>query len=212
MKDRYDTSGNPEAQYAPGSNAAVLANKLGISDKAEMDDTELSLLEQLYHAVISTTTEDQPIRVATIREWHRSWLGNVYVWAGQDRTVNIGKGGFQFAAAGQIPKLLDELERQFLAVHTPCVEMTEARLVEAIASVHIELILIHPFREGNGRLSRLLANVMALQAGWPELDFAVWDQDKPAYFAAIRAGLGGDQPMQQLVRRVLRESVSRASE
>lgn len=41
--------------------------------------------------------------------------------------------------------------------------MSEEQLIEAIAITHVELILIHPFREGNGRLSRLLADVMAVQ-------------------------------------------------
>lgn len=75
-----------------------------------------------------------------------------------------------------------------------------------VTIVHIEVILIHPFREGNGRLSRLLANIMALQAGWPNLDFSAWDRDKSRYFAAIRAGLDDSAPMQKLVRPVLRES------
>ena len=69
-----------------------------------------------------------------------------------------------------------------------------------IAVVHIELILIHPFREVNGRLSRLLANVMALQAGWPELDYTPWDEYKTDYFAAIQAGLSDHEPMKGLVR------------
>ena len=88
--------------------------------------------------------------------------------------------------------------------------MSEARLAEAIAVVHIELILIHPFREGNGRLSRLLAGIMALQAGWPDLDFTAWDQNKTAYFSAIQSGLDDYEPMKQMVRQVLRESAENA--
>lgn len=41
----------------------------------------------------------------------------------------------------------------------------------ALAETHAELMLIHPFRDGNGRLGRLLATLMALQAGLPVLDF-----------------------------------------
>jgi len=88
--------------------------------------------------------------------------------------------------------------------------MTENKLTESIANVHIELILIHPFREGNGRLSRLLMNVMALQAGWPELGFTVWDKQKTDYFAAIQAGLSDAEPIQRLVRQVLRASAPKA--
>lgn len=207
MNNRYDTSGNIEAQFEPGSDEHVLENKLGITDPSEMDDIELDLLRQLYDSVIDTVHDDQRITVADLCEWHRQWLGNVYVWAGQYRTVNMGKADFQFAASGQIPRLMDVLDNDILSVHTPCVGMSEDRLVEAIAVVHIELILIHPFREGNGRLSRLLANVMALQAGRSELDFTLWDTDKTAYFSAIQSGLDDYEPMKQLVRQVLRESV-----
>lgn len=210
MTDRYDTSGNPEAQFEPGSNGQVLANKLGITDSEEMADVELDLLVQLYDTVIDSMQVDQQITVADLCEWHRRWLGNVYVWAGQYRTVNMGKGDFQFAASGQIPRLIEKLDSEILALHTPCEGMSEARLAEAIAVVHIELILIHPFREGNGRLSRLLAGIMALQAGWPDLDFTAWDQNKTAYFSAIQSGLDDYEPMKQMVRQVLRESAENA--
>ncbi|HDZ62193.1 MAG TPA: cell filamentation protein Fic [Nitrospirae bacterium] len=206
MTDRYDTSGNIEAQFEPGSDQRVLANKLGITDPSEMDDIELDLLSQLYDSVINSIHDDQQITVGDLCEWHRRWLGNVYVWAGQYRTVNMGKGEFHFAASGQIARLMDKLDSDILSVHTPCVGMSENGLVEAIAVVHIELILIHPFREGNGRLSRLLANVMALQAGRPELDFTAWDTDKTAYFSAIQSGLDDYEPMKKLVRQVLREA------
>lgn len=64
----------------------------------------------------------------------------------------------------------------------------------------MELILIHPFREGNGRLSRLLADVMAVQAGHEPLDYSSWEQHKPAYIAAIHSGLAGNYgPMTQFV-------------
>lgn len=62
-------------------------------------------------------------------------------------------------------------------------------MAEAIAVTHVELILIHPFREGNGRLARLLADVMAVQAGRDPLDYSLWDADKASYFSAIKTGL-----------------------
>jgi cell filamentation protein len=49
--------------------------------------------------------------------------------------------------------------------------MDEEQLIAAVAITHVELILIHPFREGNGRLSRLLADVMAVQGGYKPLDY-----------------------------------------
>ena len=200
---RYDTSGKLEAQFEPGSDELVLKNSLGIRLPEEMDEVELALLIQLYDRIPEEVEIDQRLTVADICEWHRRWLGNVYPWAGQYRTVNMGKGEFQFAAAGQVERLMTDLDRKFLTHYTPCEGMSDEQLAEAIAVIHIELILIHPFREGNGRVSRLLANVMAMQAGKPELDFSLWDEQKAAYFSAIQAGLDNYEPMTALVRQVL---------
>ena len=59
-----------------------------------------------------------------------------------------------FAPSTRLPKLLDDFEVKYLASYTPCSDMSEEQLIEAIAIIHVELILIQPFREGNGRLSR----------------------------------------------------------
>jgi len=62
--------------------------------------------------------------------------------------------------------------------------------VRALAQVHVELVLIHPFREGNGRIARALSILMALQAGLPLLDFSlIAGRRKKDYFKAIQAGL-----------------------
>lgn len=202
--DRYDTAGNLEAQFEPGSNDTVLKNRLGIQNVAEMDDIELDLLIQLSDKIPDWVESNQQLSAADIREWHRCWLGNVYSWAGEYRTVNMGKGAFQFAVATQVERLMEVLDRDFLSRYTPCSDMADKQLVEAIAIVHIEFILIHPFREGNGRISRLLANVMAMQAGKPEIDFSLWDEQKERYYSAIQAGLDDCGPMKALVRQVLR--------
>ena len=153
--------------------------------------------------------EDQSLTVSDLKKWHRMWLGNVYGWAGEERSVNMSKPGFTFAASVQIPQLLAGFESNFLERYTPCTGFTEDELVEAIAAVHVEFILIHPYREGNGRLSRLLANVMALQAGWPELDFSLFDEHKEYYFKSIQAGVDGDLSyLERLVEDTLRLSIN----
>ena len=142
MADRYDTSGNPEGQYQPGSNERVLINKLGIVDSEEMDEIELDLLEQLTEVVLGEVEANQVISSNDLCEWHRRWLGNVYVWAGQYRSVNMGKGSFQFAAAHLILKLMQDLNKKFLSVLTPCDGYDNERLVDALAKIHIEYIYI----------------------------------------------------------------------
>jgi len=201
--NRYSVAG-PEGEFEPGSNGEVLRNKQGISTGADMDELELSLLVQLYQEVLGEQQPTGVLRVSDLRTWHRWWLGNVYEWAGQDRSVNMSKGGFAFAAAAQVPRLLQEFEKNCLARWTPCDDLAGDDLVEAIAVTHVEFILIHPFREGNGRLSRLLADVMAVQAGHQPLDYSAWDARKDEYIAAIHAGFSGNYaPMKTRVAEAL---------
>lgn len=203
MSNRYD-AGEAQGSYEPGSGDQVLRNKLGVIDLDEMDEIELLLLEQLYQVVLVEALPDRRLQVADLKKWHRRWLGNVYGWAGAERSVNMGNGDFHFAAAAQIPRLLTIFERDCLARFTPCHGIDGAVLAEAIAVTHVEFILIHPFREGNGRLSRLLADVMVVQAGHEPLDYSAWDADKAAYFGAIQAGMAGDYlPMRQLIEVAL---------
>jgi cell filamentation protein len=203
MSNRYSVAG-PEGEYEPGSNGQVLRNKQGIAASADMDELELSLLVQLYQEVLGEQQPTGVLQVSDLRTWHRWWLGNVYEWAGQDRSVNMSKGGFAFAAAAQVPRLLQEFEKNCLARWTPCDGLARDDLAEAIAVTHVEFILIHPFREGNGRLSRLLADVMAVQAGHQPLDYSAWDARKDEYIAAIHAGFSGNYtPMKALVAEAL---------
>lgn len=197
--NRYRARGS-QAETQPGSNDQVLRNIPGITDPAQMDEAELSLLLQLYECVMGDDFPERRLDVADLMEWHRLWLGNLYDWAGQVRSVNLAKGEFHFAAAAQIPRLLAEFEHDCLHRYTPCENMDDDALAEAIAICHVELVLIHPVREGNGRLSRLLADVMAVQAGREPLDYSRWDADKTAYFSAIQCGMGRDfTPMRELV-------------
>ena len=81
--------------------------------------------------------------------------------------------------------------------------------MKAIAEVHTELVLIHPFREGNGRVSRLLATLMALQAGLPLLDFSAMNEQKENYFAAVQAGLSRNyKPMEVMFSEIIENSIS----
>lgn len=201
--NRYQATG-PQAECQPGSNDQVLRNRQGITDPAVMDELETRLLLRLYERVMRERFPNRRLDVADLMGWHRQWLGNLYDWAGQPRSVNMSKDGFHFAAAMQIPRLLDEFERKYLHRHTPCHDVDDDSLTEAIAVCHVELILIHPFREGNGRVSRLLADVMAVQAGHGPLDYSRWDADKAAYFTAIQRGVGMDYaPMRALVNVAL---------
>jgi len=71
--------------------------------------------------------------------------------------------------------------------------------------VHVELVLIHPFREGNGRTARLLAVLMGLQAGLPALLFEnLSGRKRKQYFAAVQAGLDRNyEPMAEMFNGVI---------
>jgi len=203
MKNRYDIAG-AQGRFEPGSSDTVLANRLGISDPFDIADAELVLLQQLYQAVLVEAFPDRRLTVQDLKDWHRRWLGNVYDWAGEERSVNMSKGDFHFAAAAQVSRLLQQFEQACLVKYTPCHGLAIESLIEAIAVTHVELILIYPFREGNGRPSRLLSDVMAVQAGVGPLDYSAWDQDRNGYFAAIQYGAAMNYaPMANKVRQAL---------
>jgi cell filamentation protein len=136
---------------------------------------------------------------------HRMWLGDIYQWAGEYRNVNMTKDGFTFAGAEQVPRLMREFERGPLQDYTPCRFAAAAEQARALAVVHAELILIHPFRDGNGRCARLLAMLMGLQAGLPALNFSgVRGEEKRRYIAAIHAGMDRNyMPMTAVFERIV---------
>ena len=206
--DRYDVSDLPEAQFEPGSNGQVLKNRLGVTSRQEMDGIEARALERALDNLVRTYDESHRFTAADIRECHRIWLGEIYEWAGEYRRVNVSKDGFPFAAAAQVPALMDQFERDVLRCCTPCTFADRADVVRALAETHVELVLIHPFRDGNGRLARALSTLMALQAGLPLLDFRVLaGMKKNAYIAAIQAGLDKHYvPMESLLREIIEQS------
>lgn len=123
--------------------------------------------------------------------------------------MNLTKDDFPFSAAHLIPDSMDALERDHLSRYTPCNFADFNEIVEAMAVVHVELLLIHPFREGNGRVARMLATLMALQAGLPPLNFtAVRGRRRQEYFAAVRAGLDRNyRPMEIILSGVIQRTL-----
>ncbi len=206
---RYDTSSLIEAQFEHGSGKRVLKNLLGIRLKREMDKAEGDSLESALIRFISTYDAGHCFTASDLKHMHKVWLGGIYEWAGEYRQVNVSKGGFLFAAGGLVPGLMAEFEKGPLRYHTPCVFNSQERVIEALAEVHVEFLLVHPFREGNGRLARALANIMASQAGLPFLDFYfLKGKMKEEYFSAVRAGLDMDyRPMQDIFKTALERSL-----
>lgn len=208
--DRYDTSGLPEDQYEPGTDGTVLKNLLGIVTREAMEIAETDALWTAQEQLLGEIEQEQTLTAADICAMHRLWLSRIYPWAGEYRQVNLSKGGFTFALAHAIPSLMETFEREQLRRYTPCLFNSHEAIAHALAEVHVELMLIHPFREGNGRLGRLLATLMGLQAGLPLLDFSeMAGVRKEEYFAAVRAGMDCDyRPMTRLFADVIDQSSS----
>lgn len=86
------------------------------------------------------------IEVGTVnglKQIHAYLFGGLYDFAGQIRQVNISKGGLQFALAQYLPETLNKIEK-----------MNEITF-EEIADKYVEMNIAHPFREGNGRSTRI---------------------------------------------------------
>ncbi|MDD5711209.1 MAG: Fic family protein [Smithellaceae bacterium] len=202
---RYDTSDLVENQHQPGSRGRVLRNLVAAKTVREINAAEYREFKRLTREAIHAYDRDHIFTAEDLRALHRSWLQPIYPWAGQYRQVVMSKGGFTFAFPEFIPKLMGELEEEVLRRYTPCRGRQDDDLAWALAVVHTELLLIHPFREGNGRIARLLAMLMALQAGMPPLDFSgIKGKKREDYFSAVRAGLDKEYgPMKGIFNDVL---------
>lgn len=206
---RYKTSGLAEDRYEPGSRGRVLQNKLGIISKRAMDEIEAREQLRALNEFLEMYDRGHRFTSGDICRMHEAWLGNIYEWAGKYRQVNISKGDFTFAMARQVPMLMEKFEKGPLRDFTPCLFTDQEEIIHAVAVVHTELVLVHPFREGNGRLARMLAVLMGLQAGLPPFDFGgIKGRHKQKYFTAVQAGMEYNYtPMETIFRAVLARSL-----
>lgn len=189
---RYAAAGS-EAEFQPGSRGRVLRNFLGITRAGEMEEAETHALAAVQTQARTMYGRNHRFTTADIRRLHRMWLGSIYPWAGNYRTVNLEKAGFQFAHAPLIPRLMVNFGKEALRRHTPCREGTDVPVERSLAEVHARLILIHPFRDGNARLARVVAVLMVSQAGLNPLKLsALAGRGRRTYVQAIHAAKSGD--------------------
>src|SRR6202162_223768 len=119
MTGRYEVF-DPEAEFEPGSRGRALRNRLGITSVRALQQRESEALLATTQQVIDQVTVDQKFTADDVRRLHHLWLGEIYEWAGEYRSVNIAKGEFMFAAAAQVPRLMQQLEQGPLRLYTPC--------------------------------------------------------------------------------------------
>ncbi|MHB8624472.1 MAG: Fic/DOC family protein [Sulfuricaulis sp.] len=212
MAGRYKATG-PESEFESGSRGRVLRNRLGITSVRVLERKESEGLLATTQLLIDEVTVDHRFTANDVRRLHHLWLGEIYEWAGEYRSVNIAKGEFMFAAATQVPRLMQKFEQGPLHLYTPCRIKSTEEQAAALAVVHAEFILIHPFRDGNGRCARLLAMLMGLQAGLPALDFGgIRGAKKCRYIAAVHSALDHNYaPMAEIFRDVIARTLKSAT-
>jgi cell filamentation protein len=208
--NRYDAG--DEGEYEPGSRGRVLRNKLGIRSAIALDQVEAELLlksQQRYFGRISAETV---FTTALICEMHADWLASVFHWAGKYRTVNVSKGGFAWPPAGLVAQNMGAFEARTLRRLTPCRPGDLDEVCAALAEVQAELLLVHPFREGNGRTARWVTDLMAQQAGLPALHYLFRGRgrrrEEEEYLAAVRAGYAARyEPLAAFLRRAVERAL-----
>lgn len=189
---RYKTPKGPEAEYEPGSRRRVLKNRMGIVRKRDIDQIEYEGLVRVQESYLQKITANTRFTRKLIRQMHKDWLGDIYDWAGSYRTVELAKADFRWPPAYLVPRHMEKFESGFLREYTPCKRGPLHGVAMAIAKVHAELLMIHPFREGNGRLARWLAALMALQADLPMPEYRFTGRgsvrERERYLEAIKRG------------------------
>jgi len=198
-RNRYSTKGLIENEYEPGGK--VLKNKLGIRKRVEMEHAEAEAFQktQLHFYNLFSEDPSPAITEKLIRDIHHQWLKKIYEWAGSYRRVNLSKEDITFPPVSlvdgspNIPRLMEEFEKEIIRKYAALRKGEDfIKVAEAIAVVHGEFEMIHPFRDGNGRIGRLIADLMALQAGYPPLVFDIEGKprNKELYFRAMREVFG----------------------
>jgi cell filamentation protein len=171
-----------------GLASGVLRNRLGITGRAELAQVEAELTGS---RLVDLEQTDLPggYDLAHLQAFHRHVFGDVYDWAGELRTVAIGKGA-PFCLPQHLRSSADVLFAQ-LARDDHLRGLDRDTFVDALAWLLGEINALHPFREGNGRTQRAFLGQLARAAGHP----VRWAAMDPAEnVAASRAAhLDGDR-------------------
>jgi len=149
----------------------VLFNKGGIIDKKEIDSYEnfhfLTLINELIHEV----TPNTKLSIKLINKWHQRFLGQLYSWAGKYRTVEVSKPGFRWPSYSTINNAMNTLDR-YMASIMPITSNNEDDMLNIVTKIMSELLFIHPYREGNGRITRLVGSILFVQNNYPIIDLS----------------------------------------
>lgn len=132
--------------------------------------------------------------ITGLQQIHAYLFGGLYDFAGKIRTVNIAKGGFQFAMAHFLPQTLSQIE-----------QMPEDTF-DAIVDKYVEMNIAHPFREGNGRTTRIWLDLMLKKNLQKCVD---WSQiDKKQYLDAMTHSVANATIIKSLLQSALTDRIA----
>ncbi len=173
----------------------ALENKLGITDSAELARTEEKISKikaiELYGSDI--IEEFEVGKFSGLAKIHKFLFDEIYDFAGKIRTVNIAKGNFRFAPVMYLEMALKNID-----------EMPQSTYDEIIKK-YVEMNVAHPFREGNGRSTRIWLDLILKK----ELKLVVdWNKvDKEDYLLAMERSPIKDVEIKVLLKNALTDQI-----
>ena len=174
----------------------ILQNKLGLTSEAELARAEEKLSKtralELYDTGLLDTFEVDTFKgLAAI---HKCLFGDVYEFTGQMRTVNIAKGNFRFAPVMYLRPALESIDA-----------MLQSSFDEIIEK-YVEMNVAHPFREGNGRSTRIWLDAILKKELHQVID---WSRvDKEDYLLAMERSPVKDVEIKALLHAALTEKIN----
>ena len=192
LTDTFDYDGIIElAKNFPSKQANRFIEWFTYSDET-IDGKSKSKAYALFDSSLLATIEVGTVK--GLQQIHGYLFGGLYDFAGQIRTLNIAKSGFQFAMARYLPETLKRIE-----------EMPESTL-EAIVDKYVEMNVAHPFMEGNGRSTRIwldliLKENLKLCVDWSKID-------KKEYLAAMEKSVTDAAPIKALLQLALTDRIN----
>jgi len=174
----------------------MLENKLNITNSAKLrrEEERISKIKayEMYESGFLDTLEAGTF--AALREIHRCLFNDIYDFAGKLRTVNISKGSFRFASAMYLEEALAAVEKM------PQNDFDE------IIEKYVEINIVHPFREGNGRSMRIWLDLMLKTELGKVTD---WNNvDPESYLAAMERSPVSDKDIKAVMKSALTPRIS----
>ena len=174
----------------------ALENKLGITNSAELAREEERISKKKAVELFESGSLDKlaPGRFASLQAIHKALFEDIYDFAGELRTVNLAKGNFRFAPLMYLEAALANIDK-----------MPQSTFDEIIEK-YVEMNIAHPFREGNGRSTRLWLDQM-LKAGIGQV--VDWSRvDKEDYLLAMERSPIKDVEIKVLLKAALTDEIN----